>query len=109
MLPGKPLCPYGIIAGSTSSVLPLGRNVTLNFFVAGLYFTSSIYGLLPPIVLSSPTVPDIQFLKVCEFFALQDGVHRAVQHHFCQVIGRFVQFVDLLAYQAIVTATGGFF
>src|SRR6266480_4559416 len=48
MLPGRPLCPYGIFSGSTSMVLPLGRNVTLNFFVAGLYLTSSIYGLLPP-------------------------------------------------------------
>jgi hypothetical protein len=29
--------------------LPLGRNVTLYFCVAGLYLTSSMYGLLPPI------------------------------------------------------------
>src|SRR6184192_900345 len=48
MLPGRPLCPYGIFSGSTSMVLPLGRNVTLNFFVAGLYLTSSIYGFVPP-------------------------------------------------------------
>jgi hypothetical protein len=33
-------------------VLPLGRNVTLYFFVAGVYLTSSMYGLLPPMVLS---------------------------------------------------------
>src|SRR5882762_835175 len=52
MLPGMPLCPYGIFSGSTSIVLPLGRNVTLYFFVAGLYLTSSMYGLLPPIFLS---------------------------------------------------------
>src|SRR5437016_9812251 len=50
MLPGRPLWPYGIFSGSTSIVLPLGRNVTLYFFVAGLYFTSSMYGLLPPII-----------------------------------------------------------
>src|SRR5207248_11223354 len=50
MLPGRPLWPYGIFSGSTSMVLPLGRNVTLYFFVAGLYLTSSIYGLLPPIL-----------------------------------------------------------
>src|SRR5882724_9151252 len=31
-------------------VLPLGRNVTLYFFVAGLYLTSSMYGLLPPMI-----------------------------------------------------------
>ena len=29
--------------------LPLGRKVTLYFFVAGVYLTSSMYGLLPPI------------------------------------------------------------
>src|ERR1700743_497189 len=52
MLPGRPLWPYGICAGSTSIVLPLGRNVTLYFFVAGVYLTSSMYGLLPPMVLS---------------------------------------------------------
>src|SRR6266478_4063890 len=50
MLPGMPLCPYGIFSGSTSIVLPLGRNVTLYFFVAGLYLTSSMYGLLPPMI-----------------------------------------------------------
>src|SRR5216684_1567351 len=50
MLPGRPLCPYGIFSGSTSMVLPLGRNVTLYFFVAGLYLTSSMYGLLPPMI-----------------------------------------------------------
>src|SRR6267154_1654233 len=32
-------------------VLPLGRKVTLYFFVAGLYLTSSMYGLLPPMTL----------------------------------------------------------
>src|SRR5437016_1274986 len=52
MLPGRPLWPYGIFSGSTPMVLPLGRNVTLNFFVAGLYLTSSMYGLLPPILFS---------------------------------------------------------
>src|SRR5438034_3534443 len=26
MLPGRPLCPYGIFSGSTSTVLPLGRS-----------------------------------------------------------------------------------
>src|SRR5215831_1576640 len=31
-------------------VLPLGRNVTLYFFVAGLYLTSSMYGFVPPIL-----------------------------------------------------------
>src|SRR5438105_12493161 len=36
-------------------VLPLGRNVTLYFFVAGLYLTSSMYGLLPPML--SPKKP----------------------------------------------------
>src|SRR5438132_14278490 len=50
MLPGMPLWPYGIFSGSTSMVLPLGRNVTLYFFVAGLYLTSSMYGLLPPMI-----------------------------------------------------------
>src|SRR6266853_1959721 len=50
MLPGMPLWPYGIFSGSTSMVLPLGRKVTLYFFVAGLYLTSSMYGLLPPIL-----------------------------------------------------------
>src|SRR5882672_3881023 len=50
MLPGMPLCPYGIFSGSTSMVLPLGRKVTLYFFVAGLYLTSSMYGLLPPMI-----------------------------------------------------------
>src|SRR5262249_1774356 len=50
MLPGRPLCPYGIFSGSTSMVLPLGRNVTLYFFVAGLYLTSSMYGFVPPII-----------------------------------------------------------
>src|SRR5215472_16761178 len=50
MLPGRPLCPYGIFSGSTSIVLPLGRNVTLYFFVAGLYLTSSMYGFVPPII-----------------------------------------------------------
>src|ERR1700674_3377680 len=49
MLPGIPLWPYGIFSGSTSKVLPLGRNVTLYFFVAGVYLTSSMYGLLPPL------------------------------------------------------------
>src|SRR5256884_1769758 len=49
MLPGRPLCPYGIFSGSTSMVLPLGRNVTLNFFVAGLYFLASIYWFVPPL------------------------------------------------------------
>src|SRR2546429_10013143 len=48
MLPGRPLCPYGIFSGSTSMVLPLGRNVTLNFFVAGLYFLASVFWLVPP-------------------------------------------------------------
>src|SRR3977135_4159178 len=48
MLPGMPLCPYGILSGSTSMVLPLGRNVTLYFFVAGLYFIFSISGVVPP-------------------------------------------------------------
>src|SRR5580704_14847190 len=52
MLPGRPLWPYGIFSGSTSIVLTLGRNVTLYFFVAGVYLTSSMYGLLPPMVLS---------------------------------------------------------
>jgi len=32
----------GNLRRSTSIVLPLGRNVTLNFFVAGVYFVSSI-------------------------------------------------------------------
>src|SRR5258708_1603966 len=50
MLPGRPLCPYGIFSGSTSMVLPLGRNVTLYFFVAGLYLTFFILGVLPPIL-----------------------------------------------------------
>src|ERR1700694_1322468 len=50
MLPGGPLWPYGMLSGSTAMRLPLGRNVTLNFFVAGLYLTSSMYGLLPPIL-----------------------------------------------------------
>src|SRR2546429_1528297 len=54
MLPGRPLWPYGIFSGSTSMVLPLGRNVTLNFFVAGLYLTSSMYGLLPPMLFPPP-------------------------------------------------------
>src|SRR6516225_11367364 len=49
MLPGRPLCPYGIFSGSTSTVLPLGRNVTVYFFVAGLYLTSSMYGFVPPL------------------------------------------------------------
>src|SRR3974377_588585 len=52
MLPGSPLWPYGNFSGSTSQVLPLGRKVTLNFCVAFLYFTSSMYGLLPPISFS---------------------------------------------------------
>src|SRR6266446_2142376 len=55
MLPGRPLWPYGIFSGSTSMVLPLGRNVTLNFFVAGLYLTSSMYGLLPPMIFPQTT------------------------------------------------------
>src|SRR2546423_15674606 len=54
ILPGKPLCPYGIFAGSTSIVLPLGRNVTLYFFVAGLYLTSSMYGFVPPMEFPPP-------------------------------------------------------
>src|SRR5215470_14119403 len=49
MLPGSPLWPYGTFSGSTSIVFPLGRNVTLYFFVAGLYLASSIYGFVPPI------------------------------------------------------------
>src|SRR6266496_2810363 len=52
MLPGRPLWPYGSFSGSTSIVLPLGRNVTLYFFVAGLYLTSSMYGLVPPMIYS---------------------------------------------------------
>src|SRR6266851_3999728 len=43
-------------------LLPLGRNVTLNFLVAGLYFTSSIYGLLPPIFLPSQYPNEERFL-----------------------------------------------
>src|SRR5205823_3437425 len=54
MLPGRPLCPYGIFSGSTSTVLPLGRNVTLYFFVAGLYLTSSMYGFVPPMEFPPP-------------------------------------------------------
>src|SRR5580704_1792387 len=63
MLPGRPLWPYGIFAGSTSMVLPLGRNVTLNFFVAGVYLTSSMYGLLPPIFRLPPY--DCQQFESC--------------------------------------------
>src|SRR5258706_988458 len=49
MLPGRPLCPYGIFSGSTSMVLPLGRNVTLNFFVAGFFLIFFILRVLPPL------------------------------------------------------------
>jgi hypothetical protein len=37
--------------------LPLGRKVTLYFFVAGLYLTSSMYGLLPPMIFPQTTEP----------------------------------------------------
>src|SRR5271169_2321709 len=42
--------------------LPLGRNVTLYFFVAGLYLTSSMYGLLPPMIF--PQI--IALLTLCQ-------------------------------------------
>src|SRR5260370_42313425 len=48
MLPGRPLCPYGIFSGSTSMVLPLGRNVTLYFFVAGFFFSFSKFRVPAP-------------------------------------------------------------
>src|SRR6266566_5333608 len=68
MLPGRPLWPYGIFSGSTSIVLPLGRNVTLYFFVAGLYLTSSMYGLVPPMIYSPKDggiKPPLQFVELC--------------------------------------------
>src|ERR1700727_2632713 len=42
MLPGSPLWAWGNFLGVISIVFPLGRKVTLYFFVAGLYFTSSM-------------------------------------------------------------------
>src|SRR5271170_1956465 len=69
MLPGMPLWPYGNFSGSTSTVLPLGRKVTLNFCVAFLYFTSSIYGLLPPIDFS---------LNFRQFLAFERRLHRRI-------------------------------
>src|SRR6516162_7157079 len=95
MLPGRPLCPYGTFAGSTSTVLPLGRNVTLYFFVAGLYFTSSMYGLLPPMV--SP----LEFGYLAPFERRRNG---AIHHQLRQVLGRFIQLVDPLADRAVVPA-----
>src|SRR2546426_10613673 len=50
MLPGRPLWPYGICSGSTSMVLPLGRKVTLYFFVAGFYLISFVYGFLSRLI-----------------------------------------------------------
>src|SRR6516225_9556638 len=63
MLPGRPLCPYGTFSGSTSTVLPLGRNVTLYFFVAGLYLTSSMYGLVPPMEFLPPVLQGLSHNK----------------------------------------------
>src|SRR5260370_24496047 len=50
MLPGRPLWPYGTFSGSTSMVLPLGRNVTLYFFVAAFYFISLLLRVFPPLI-----------------------------------------------------------
>src|SRR5215472_12132749 len=63
MLPGRPLCPYGTFAGSTSTVLPLGRNVTLYFFVEGLYLTSSMYGFVPPMQFLPPLLEGLSEIK----------------------------------------------
>src|SRR6266446_967337 len=83
MLPGRPLWPYGIFSGSTSIVLPLGRNVTLYFFMAGLYLTSSIYGLVPPMIYSPKRwrhKPPLQFVKLSppatDRAAIYDSRHR---------------------------------
>src|SRR2546425_9433625 len=66
MLPGRPLCPYGIFSGSNSMVLPLGRNVTLNFFVAGFFLSSFLFWVVSPLNLppkSSGGILDSPFLK----------------------------------------------
>src|SRR5580704_15451275 len=95
MLPGIPLWPYGNFSGSTSTVLPLGRNVTLNFLVAFLYFTSSIYGLLPPIDFS---------LNFRQFLAFQRRLHRGIHQQFRKVFGGMIQLINLFPDQFVIGA-----
>src|SRR6266571_7315285 len=100
MLPGRPLWPYGIFSGSTSMVLPLGRNVTLYFFVAGLYLTSSIYGFVPPIIPPKSSVP-MHTGRVSSDFrelpALECCRNRAAHQQFRKMLSRPIQFVDAFA------------
>src|SRR5271156_2158659 len=113
MLPGNPLWPYGILSGSTSMVLPLGRNVTLYFFVAGLYFTSSMYGLLPPIRFlptraparsvvvgaqhAAPSTLNISNARPSNFRELapfQSRGNRRIHQQFRKALRSMIQFVD---------------
>src|SRR6266849_4965359 len=132
ILPGRPLCPYGIFSGSTSMDLPLGRNVTLYFFVAGLYLTSSMYGLLPPMIYPpkdggiKPPTDRVQILQqlaqaeACatktplkpsdfgELAAFEGRRDRGVHQQFREMLGRMIQLIDALADELVVTAGGGF-
>src|SRR6266478_2646562 len=132
MLPGRPLWPYGIFSGSTSMVLPLGRNVTLYFFVAGLYLTSSMYGLLPPMIYPpkdggiKPPTDRVQILQqlaqaeACatktppkpsdfgELAAFEGRRDRGIHQQFREMLGRVIQFIDALADELVVAAGGGF-
>src|SRR5713101_4560892 len=123
MLPGRPLWPYGIFSGSTSMVLPLGRNVTLYFFVAGLYLTSSIYGLLPPMIYPLPilaalTSRQARAQRCCaptnkpsdfgELAAFQGRRDCGVHQQFREMLGRVIQFINALANEFVVAAGRGF-
>src|SRR5882724_12925143 len=119
-------------------VLPLGRNVTLYFFVAGLYLTSSMYGLLPPMIyppkdggmkpplpfvmLNLPTTDhaagcdSLNRLKPVlpkpsdfgELAAFEGRRDRGVHQQFREMLGRVIQFIDALADELVVAAGGGF-
>src|SRR5215472_8217989 len=113
MLPGRPLCPYGIFSGSTSIVLPLGRNVTLYFFVAGLYLTSSMYGFVPPIIppktqtsrgATKDDRPCWRDSNLGQLAPFQGGRNRAAHQQFRQVLGRVIQLVNAFANEFVVAA-----
>src|SRR5882724_8461908 len=112
-------------------VLPLGRNVTLYFFVAGLYLTSSMYGLLPPMIYPpkdggiKPPTDRVQILQqlaqaeACatktplkpsdfgELAAFQGRRDRGVHQEFREMLGRMIQLIDALADELVVAAGGG--
>src|ERR1700752_2868333 len=97
MLPGRPSRAYGTFSGSTSTVLPSRTNVTLNFFVAGVYLVCSMYGLVPPIASVS-----LRRLNVAQPFAGQRAGKRAIHYAFRQRQSGLIHFFRPGADQLVI-------